>query len=118
MKHTVLVVEDDVDASETLREFLEGEGYEVVVANDGAKGLLAAERIPHLCLVFLDLFMPVMNGWDFFKAFRATPRFSAVPVAVVTSAPEQAPMGVAGVLRKPLALTSVLATAAKYCPAA
>ena len=116
MKHTVMIVEDDVDASETLREFLQEEGYEVVCATDGARALAAAEGVDHLCLVFLDLYMPGMNGWDFFAAFKAQPRFSRVPVAVVTSAPDRAPEGAERVLPKPVALTSVLATAAEHCP--
>ena len=116
MKHTVMIVEDDLDASETLREFLEEEGYAVVCASDGSRALVVASEVDHLCLVFLDLYMPGMNGWDFFTAFKAQPRFSGVPVAVVTSAPDRAPVGVEMVLPKPIALTSVLATAAAHCP--
>jgi CheY-like chemotaxis protein len=115
MVHTVLIIDDDADACETLREFLEGEGYAVECAHDGVEGLAKAAKIDHLCVVLLDLFMPRMNGWDFFDAFKAQPKFASIPVAVITSAPDRAPPGATRVLTKPLGLSPVLGTVAEYC---
>ncbi len=89
--HTVLIVEDDTDASGIMKDALEVEGYSVVCAADGRQALGVVDSIDHLCLVLLDLFMPGMNGWDFLTAFRARPDGAAVPVFVVTSAPESRP---------------------------
>ena len=85
-------------------------------ASDGARALTVAGTIDHLCLVLLDLFMPGMNGWDFFSAFNAEPRFAQTPVVFVTSAPARAPQGADLVRAKPVTLDSVLATAARHCP--
>jgi CheY-like chemotaxis protein len=115
-KHTVLIVEDDADASATMREVLEDEGFAVVCASDGRQALGVLGAIEHVCVVLLDLFMPGMNGWDFLAAFRARADGASVPVVVVTSAPDRAPAGVDGVLPKPVSLGALISTADRYCP--
>ena len=114
--HTVLIVEDDPDASAMMKEVLQDEGFAVVCASDGRQALRALAGIEHVCVVLLDLFMPGMNGWDFFAAFRARPAGASVPVVVVTSAPERAPAGADSVLPKPVSLGALISTAARYCP--
>ena len=71
MPHTVLLVEDEEDLRETMRDALELNGYAVVAAGDGQAALAELEHIAHVCIVLLDLFMPVMNGWDFLDQLRA-----------------------------------------------
>jgi CheY-like chemotaxis protein len=115
MRHTVLVVEDETELRELMREALEDEGYTVVAAPDGRAALDAASHIDKICLVLLDLLMPIMNGWDFLDEARKRPEFSGVPVIVHTSAPNSAPSGVAKVLQKPLQLDRLLATVHDYC---
>jgi CheY-like chemotaxis protein len=117
MTHTVLLVEDEEDLRETMREALEAEGYTVVAACEGEEALAAIQGIEHLCLVLLDLLMPGMNGWDFFAALRALPGLQAVPVIVHTSAPSRAPIGVTRVLQKPLKLDRLLEVVHEYCAA-
>ncbi len=65
----VLVVDDEPDAVELLREFLLGKGYEVLTASDGEEALhkLKEER-PHLIL--LDVRMPKMSGLEVLKQIR------------------------------------------------
>ena len=63
--HTVLVVEDEQDLREMMRDALELNGYAVVTAEHGQDALAKIAEIEHLCVVILDLLMPVMNGWDF-----------------------------------------------------
>jgi CheY-like chemotaxis protein len=59
----VLIVDDDADAAEALREVMTLEGHEVRVAYDGREGLAAlATRIPDV--VLLDVEMPVLDGPD------------------------------------------------------
>src|SRR3954452_4450654 len=60
----VLVVDDDADIRESVREVLEEEGYSVVLANDGQESYdYLAGNPPPDCVV-LDLWMPVMDGWS------------------------------------------------------
>jgi len=80
----VLVVEDDVDLASLLQMIVAEAGYPVRTAPDGAQALLlVAERMP--ALVLLDMRMPVMNGWEFARAFRER-HGRATPVVVVTAA--------------------------------
>lgn len=116
MKHTVLLVEDEIELREMMKEALELSGYSVVAASDGQEALDAITGIDHVCLVLLDLLMPRMNGWDFFEKMRARPELATVPVVVHSSAPAQAPVGVNRVLQKPVKLERLLATVNDYCP--
>src|SRR5579859_6212625 len=118
MKHTVLIVEDETEQREMLRDLLELEGFDVVVASDGGEALSRLPQIDHLCMVLLDLLMPGMNGWDFFDAMRASPAHAATPIVVTTSVPRGAPAGANAVISKPLDVDRVLSTVQKYCIAA
>jgi CheY-like chemotaxis protein len=115
MTHTVLVVEDEKELREMLCEALELNGYHVVAAVDGSAALAVVERIDHLCLVLLDLLMPGMNGWDFFKEMRSRPKYAAVPIVVHSSTPAAAPAGATRVLGKPLELERLLEVVREFC---
>jgi DNA-binding response OmpR family regulator len=68
-KRRVLVVEDDPSITLGLRINLEGEGYEVLAAEDGERGLLLArEEQPDL--VILDVMLPKMNGLQVLRSVR------------------------------------------------
>jgi CheY-like chemotaxis protein len=114
MKHTVLVIEDEEPLRDLMREALELSGYHVVAAGNGREALDAMARIEHVCLVLLDLLMPIMNGWEFFSEIQSSPTLANVPVVVHTSEPAQAPTGVR-VLQKPLKLERLLAVVHEYC---
>jgi CheY-like chemotaxis protein len=115
--HTVLLVEDEDDLRESMRDALELNGFTVVTAREGQEALDAVDGIDHLCLVLLDLLMPGMNGWDTFEKLRARPELAAVPVVVHTSAPSRAPAGATRVLKKPLELTKLLSVVREFCAA-
>jgi CheY-like chemotaxis protein len=116
MEHTVLVVEDEEELREMLREALELNGYSVSTAQEGGEALEAIADIDHVCLVLLDLLMPGMNGWEFFMKMRQRPEFASVPVVVHSSVPDRAPEGVDRVLKKPVELNRLLSIVAEYCP--
>ena len=69
----VLVVEDEAESRDTLRELLELEGYKVETASDGKAALEVLETIDP-CVVLLDLFMPVMDGWQVIDRLRTDGR--------------------------------------------
>ncbi len=80
----ILIIEDDADSREMFAEMLRREGYDVVMAENGRLGLdQTAAHDPRLIL--LDLMMPEMDGFQFLDELRREPRFSAVPVVVVTA---------------------------------
>ena len=83
---TVLVIDDDRDLRESLCEVLTEEGYAATGAADGKEALEYLRSVSELPrLVFLDLMMPRMNGWQFRDAQKADPRLAGIPVAVVTA---------------------------------
>jgi CheY-like chemotaxis protein len=73
----VLVVDDEPDAVELLREFLAGKGYDVVTAASGPEAVerFKADR-PHL--VLLDVRMQGMSGLDVLRAIRQTDQEAGV----------------------------------------
>jgi CheY-like chemotaxis protein len=115
--HTVLLVEDEDDLRDMIRDALELNGYNVVAVEEGQAALDAFERIEHVCLVLLDLLMPGMNGWDFYAKMRARPELAAIPVIVHSSAPARAPAGVTRVIQKPLQLERLLLVVREFCAA-
>jgi len=99
---TVLVVDDDADIRESVRELLEDAGYHVIIAEDGQQAFdYLAEQPPPDCVV-LDLWMPVMDGWSL-AAEVLMGRLPSVPILVVTAANAQFayPVPPRFVLRKP-----------------
>ena len=113
---TVLIVDDDADTRDVLREFLEFEGYSVVTTADGRAALAALERTRNTCSILLDLMMPVMDGWEFLEARRADARLSRIPVIIISAFRDRAPTeGVAGVVSKPIDFTELLNVIRRHC---
>lgn len=118
----ILVVEDDAVIRETLREVLELEGFVVETAANGAEGLRALRRMEHPCLIFLDLMMPVMDGWQFLDELRGSSErmLSTIPVTVVSAAAdaeEVANRHPVRVLKKPTDLDHFVRVAQECCGA-
>jgi len=113
---SVLVVEDDESIRETVRELLEFEGYRVHTASNGREALSVLSRIESPCVIFLDLMMPVMDGWQFLDARRKDERLSSLPVIVVTAAGNlaQAP-GANEIVSKPPDVDALLAMLDRHC---
>jgi len=83
LPQTILVIDDDPDICEIVRVNLEGSGYEVAVANDGAAGLSAAREIlPDL--IILDVLMPELDGWQGLGQLGQDYRTADCPVIMLT----------------------------------
>jgi len=104
-----VLVEDDDGIRETMAALLEDEGYHVVPAANGEEGLAALRATVDPCLVLLDLWMPVMNGWQMLAAMRHDDALAKVPVVVISAAGDLTPPeGAAAFLRKPIRLETLL----------
>jgi CheY-like chemotaxis protein len=106
---TVLIVDDEQDLRETLREAFEDEGYSVAVAGDGVEAMQQLARIAKPTAVILDMIMPVMDGHQVWDAMQRDPQLVKIPVIVTTSDPSRAPPGVT-ILRKPVDLGALIDT--------
>jgi CheY-like chemotaxis protein len=105
---SVLIVEDEADVRETLREALEGKKYRVATAANGKEALeMLMGSVPLPDVVIFDLQMPVLDGLAMYRAMQEHPQLSAIPVMVSTGDPAKAPAGVL-VLPKPLKLAQLL----------
>jgi excisionase family DNA binding protein len=100
----VLVVDDDAMVRASVAEFLEDQGYQVLVVNDGVEALRALAEAPQPDLILLDLKMPNLDGWGFREEQLRNPRLADVPVIVVTAVSKASLEGVTAVLCKPLRL--------------
>ena len=114
-KSTILVVEDEKDSRDALRELLELEGYRVETAVNGREALDALNTSgDRICIVLLDLFMPVMDGWQVVEELRAHGRLDDTKIVIITSAPYRAPAGLP-VFPKPLDLDKVMSEVQRLC---
>lgn len=77
----VLVVDDEEEIVELMRDFLEAAGYRVITADDGTSALEALARTPVDCLL-LDVMMPGMSGFDVCRRLRET---SDLPVLFLSA---------------------------------
>ncbi len=113
---SILVVEDDPDLLALMEMILDGEGYRVRTAREGREALVrVAEEMPGL--VFLDMRMPGMNGWEFAREFRSR-HGAACPIVVVTAAEDARrraeEIAAQGWLAKPFEIADVLAAATRH----
>lgn len=78
---TVLLIDDDVELVEMLKEYLELENFDVQAAHDGATGAQMALKQSY-DIVVLDVMMPKLNGIEALKAIR---QHSNVPIIMLTA---------------------------------
>jgi len=82
---TILVVDDEYLIADILSYALEDEGFMVVKASNGRKGLEVLDR-ERPALIITDFMMPVMDGLEFAKAVRALPSISHLPIILMSGA--------------------------------
>ena len=87
-KIKILLIEDEKEVAELYKLKLTLDGYEVVTAENGQEGLDKANSYrPEL--IFLDIKMPEMDGFEVLKKLRATARTRDIPVVVLSNFDEQ-----------------------------
>ena len=80
----ILLVEDNEMNRDMLSRRLAKRGFEVLIAEDGEKGVAAAAaQKPDLIL--MDMSLPVMDGWEATRRIKADPALQAIPVIALTA---------------------------------
>lgn len=118
---TILVVDDEYLIADILGYALEDEGFMVVKAGNGRKGLEVLER-ERPALIITDFMMPGMDGLEFATAVRALPSANHLPIILMSGA--QAHIGMErsdlfdAVLDKPFNIDLVIAQVRRLLPTA
>src|SRR6202021_3120876 len=80
----ILIVDDSPTEVHVMQKALEKHGYRTAAAADGAEGIrLAREMSPDL--IFMDVVMPGMNGYQATRTLVNDPKTRAIPIVMVTS---------------------------------
>lgn len=89
MKKTILLIDDDIDEIELMKEVVAELDPDVDChyARNGvhALSILGSLESSMPDMIFLDINMPVMNGWEFLKNLKSSPHFKEIPVVVYTT---------------------------------
>jgi two-component system cell cycle response regulator DivK len=84
MSKTILVVEDQEDNRQILRDLLGASGFEMREAGDGEAALAeVAKQRPDLIL--MDIQLPILDGYETTRRLKSNPDTKAIPIIVVTS---------------------------------
>jgi CheY-like chemotaxis protein len=112
----ILVVDDDTSIRSFVEMALDGEGYAVSTATNGAQAL-AVTDLMQPDLILLDMRMPIMDGWTFARRYRGKPPPHA-PIVVITAATDAgeraAEIQADGYLGKPFDLDELLGLVSRY----
>jgi CheY-like chemotaxis protein len=109
----IMVADDNRDMRFIFRTILEREGYAVLEAVDGGEAVALAQRRQPV-LAFLDLMMPVMDGWEAMSEIRTRPATRDMAVIAITAS--QTPVeeirdaGFCALLRKPVRPAEVVSS--------
>ncbi len=114
MSDSVIIIEDDDEIRDALREVLEHEGFPVTTYRNGKEALEGLPKVARPGLILLDLMMPIMDGWQFMRCRTQLPdSHASVPVVLVSAVADYKKAletGAAGFLRKPVDLDVLLQT--------
>jgi CheY-like chemotaxis protein len=118
----ILVVDDEQDIRLVTRVLLELEGHQVLDAADGEAALELLRSAPSIGVVFLDLRMPGLSGWDVLAELRRGGRLDKLRVVVFTAHMEPRELqraiheGAHGYLTKPFTEEQLYAALAAVTP--
>jgi CheY-like chemotaxis protein len=114
MSSTILLIDDDHDTLKLLQLVLSTSGFQVVWAKNGREAIeqLAGNDLP--VLIFCDILMPGLDGYDTLAAIRSDPRTHDIPVLMLSAIDQQKDVqralraGADGYIAKPFALRELL----------
>jgi two-component system, cell cycle response regulator DivK len=123
MTKRILVVEDQEDNRQIIRDLLTSAGYQLVEAVDGEEGVRLAES-ERPDLILMDIQLPVLDGHEATRRIKQNPELRHIPIIVVTSyalsGDDQKAMaaGSDAYMAKPFSPRQLLATIRKFLPEA
>ena len=85
----ILIVDDSPTEVHVMQKALERHGYRTAIAADGAEGVRLARQM-HPDLIFMDIVMPGVNGYQATRALVNDPDTRSIPIVMVTSKGQEA----------------------------
>jgi CheY-like chemotaxis protein len=118
----IVFCEDDATIQKLIRAALRGTPHEVHMASDGEEGLALIRR-ERPDVVFSDVSMPRVDGYQLGDALKSSPETAAIPIIFMTASVQRAQIedamqhGAAGVLRKPFTMAELRERVAEFASA-
>jgi two-component system, cell cycle response regulator DivK len=84
MRKCILVVEDQEDNRQILRDLLTNGGYDMIEAENGQDAITAAEA-NRPDLILMDIQLPLLDGYEATRRIKANPDLRSIPIIVVTA---------------------------------
>lgn len=81
--HPILIIDDDENIKNTIGNYLNSKGYEVVFADNGLDGVSKAAKLQPFAIT-LDLMMPNKDGWTTLKSLKENPVTKNIPVILIS----------------------------------
>ena len=109
-RKTILAVDDDPSVIYVLKKYLEGEGYQVVPAHNGAEAIRLAREVKPFAIT-LDIMIPGRDGWEVINELKGDPTTEHIPIVVISILDNKSlgfSLGVTEYLTKPVERNTVL----------
>ena len=109
-RKTILAVDDDPSVIYVLKKYLEGEGYQVVPAHNGAEAIRLAREVKPFAIT-LDIMIPGRDGWEVINELKGDPATEHIPIVVISILDNKSlgfSLGVTEYLTKPVERNTVL----------
>ena len=116
MSQRILVIEDQADNRQILRDLLTNADFEVIEAEDGEAGLAAAAA-HRPDLILMDIQLPILDGYEATRRLKADAALHAIPVIVITAYEAEDKARAAGCdayMAKPISPRQLLAKVREY----
>lgn len=115
----LLIIDDALEMHSLLRTLLSEEGYIVHCVSNGQAALRYLRSVEELPgLIFLDLMMPIMNGYEFREAQLSDPRLANTPVVIITAdghiESKKSKINAVDSIKKPIDVDIMLQVIARY----
>jgi len=118
-KNKILIIDDEPDIAETVMFMLQARKYQVSTALGGIEGLQKAKAI-RPDLIFLDIMMPDMNGYDVCTKLKSDKDTKHIPIVMLTAREESEAvlkshgLGASDYIVKPFSLPTLLGKLRKF----
>ena len=112
----VLIVDDEPNILDLLRDVLEDEGFTVITASNGAAALYLIQRSP-VALVLTDFMMPFVSGIDLARQLHSNPQTATIPLLLMSAVmPQQVSSIFAAVIHKPFEVDALVRIVRQFLP--